>query len=59
MSNQQKELVQESQASLNMYIPFLDFGDTRHHGGEYIIENGNRNHIYIVTQMYIVIAILC
>lgn len=37
---------------------FPDFGDTQHCNGEYIIENDNENHVYMVTQMYIAIAIL-
>lgn len=37
---------------------FPDFGDTQHCDGEYIIENDNGNHIYMVTQKYIAIAIV-
>lgn len=38
---------------------FPDFGDIQHCDGKYNIKNGNKNHIYFVTQMYIAIAILC
>lgn len=37
---------------------FLEAGNTLHHAGEYIIEVSKGNHICIVAQLHITVAIL-